>query len=113
MPEGGDVWRRDGREYLARCGQDLRPSHRRAMEARLACRAEAWGGQLLPCAHGGREHDVSHAWRNRSGPTCHPLDTAAWLAERRQARWPVPYLRGVLTLPQARRALVRATQQDL
>ncbi|HSF31692.1 MAG TPA: transposase zinc-binding domain-containing protein [Candidatus Tectomicrobia bacterium] len=53
------------------------PSHRRAGVALLACRTEVLGGQLLPCAHYGQEHDVYLSCRNRSCPTCHRLDTEA------------------------------------
>ncbi len=46
MPEVADVLRRYGREFVDRYGQDLLPSHRRAMADLLACRTEALGGQL-------------------------------------------------------------------
>jgi Transposase zinc-binding domain/Putative transposase len=113
MPEMADVLRRYGREYLDRFGQDLLPSHRRAMEVLLACRTEALGGQLLQCEHCGQEHDVYHSCRNRSRPKCHHRDTEAWLEERRQELLPAPYFHGVFTLLQERRALRRSNQQDL
>ncbi|MBI3329214.1 MAG: hypothetical protein HYZ81_21245 [Nitrospinae bacterium] len=46
MPEMADVLRRYGREYLDRFGQDLLPSHRRAIDDLINCRTEALGGQL-------------------------------------------------------------------
>jgi hypothetical protein len=113
MPEVADVLRRYGREYLDRFGQDLLPSHRRAMEDLLACRTEALGGHLLQCDHCGQEHYVYHSCRNRSCPTCHRLDTEAWLADRRRELLPVPYFHVVLTLPQELRELVRRHQRDL
>ena len=67
MLEVADVLRRYKRAYLDRVGQDLLPSHRRAMADLLACRTEALGGQLLPCEHGGQEHDVYHSCRS---PPC-------------------------------------------
>jgi hypothetical protein len=113
MPEMADVLQRYGRESLDRFGQDLLPSHRRAMEAIMHCRTAAFGGHLLPCDHCGQEHDVYHACRNRSCPTCHRHDTEVWLAERRQELLPVPDFHVVLTLPQELRALVRRHQKDL
>jgi putative transposase/transposase-like zinc-binding protein len=113
MLEVVDVLRRYGREDLDRCEPDLLPSHRRAIADLLACRTEVLGGQLWPCDHGGQEHDVYHSCRNRSGPTCHRLDTAAWLEDRRRERLPVPYFHVVFTLPQERRELVRRNQNDL
>jgi hypothetical protein len=113
MLEGADVFRRYGHEYLDRFGQDLLPSHRRAIEDLLACRTEALGGQLVQCDRCGQEHYVYHSCRNRSCPKCHRLDTEAWLAERRQELLPVPYVHVVFTGPQELREIIRRHQQDL
>jgi hypothetical protein len=113
MPEVADVLRRDGPDYRERFGEDLLPSHRRAMDDLIHCRTEALGGQLLPCERCSQEHDADHACRNRSCPTCHHQDTEAWLEERRQELLPVPYFHVVLTLPQELRELVRRHQKDL
>jgi len=113
MPEVADVLRRYGTDYRERFGEDLLPSHRRAMDDILRCRTEALGGQLLQCDHCGQEHYVYHSCRNRSCPKCHRLDTEAWLAERRQELLPVPYFHVVFTLPQELRVLVRRHQNDL
>jgi hypothetical protein len=112
MPAVADVLRRDGRDSLERFGQDLRPSHRRALGALIACRTEALGGQLWPCEPCGQGHSVSHACRNRSGPTCPRLETEAWLAERRPERLPVPSFPVGLTLPHELHALVRRDHQN-
>jgi integrase/recombinase XerD len=113
MPEMAAVLPRSGRDYLQRFGQDLRPSHRRALQDMLQGRTAALGGQLWPCAHGGQAPYVDHACRTRSGPKCHPHDTAGWLAERRPDLLPVPSCPVVCTRPQARRELVRRHQPDL
>jgi hypothetical protein len=113
MPEVADVFRRYGGEYLERFGQDLRPSHRRAMNDILNCRTEALGGHRLPCDHGGQEHYAYHPCRHRSCPTCHHQDTEAWLAERRQELRPVPDFHAVFTVPHELGEVVRRHQQDL
>jgi hypothetical protein len=41
MPEVADVFRRYGGEDLERCGQDLLPSHRRAIDDLVHCRTAA------------------------------------------------------------------------
>jgi hypothetical protein len=46
MPEVADILRRDGRDYLDRCGEQRLPSHRRAMADLVHCRTEALGGHL-------------------------------------------------------------------
>jgi hypothetical protein len=113
MPEVADVFQCYGPAYQERFGEDLLPSHRRAMEDIIHCRTEALGGHLLPCDHCGQEPYAYHSCRHRSGPTCHRHDTEVGRAERRQARLPVPYVHVVLTLPQALRELVRRHQHDL
>jgi hypothetical protein len=113
MPEVADRCRRDGREDLERCGPDLRPRHRRALEELLAGRTEALGGPLLPCDHGGQDHDGYHSCRHRRGPTCHPHEPEAWRAERRQDLLPVPSFPLVFTGPHAWGESIRQQQQAL
>ena len=55
MPEVADVFRRYGGEYLEWFGQDLLPSHRRAMNDIMNCRTEALGGHLWPGDHCAQE----------------------------------------------------------
>jgi hypothetical protein len=112
MPEVADVLRRYGREYLDQCGEELLPSHRRAIADLLACRTETLGGHLYQGDDCGRAHDVYHSCRNRSCPKCHDHDTEAWLEERRQALLPGSSLHVVLTVPEERRALIRRHQKD-
>jgi hypothetical protein len=113
MPEMADVLWRSGREDLDRFGEHLLPSHRRALNAMVACRTAVLGGQLWQCEPCGQEPDVYHSCRNRSGPTGHRRETDVWLAERRQARLPVSYLHVVCTVPQELRASSRRQQQAL
>jgi hypothetical protein len=113
MPAVADMFRRAGRESLERCGPDLLPSHRRALEDLLACRTEALGGQLLPCDPGGQDHDGYYSCRHRRGPQCHHHETEAWLAERRQDLLPVPSFPLIFTGPHALGASIRHQPQDL
>jgi hypothetical protein len=113
MPEVADVFRRYGGEYLEWVGQDLLPSHRRAMNEIMNGRTEALGGHLLQCDYCGQEHDAYHSCRHRSCPTCHHQDTEAWLAERRQELLPGPYLHVVFTVSHELGEVVRRHQQDL
>jgi site-specific recombinase XerD len=112
-PEGADVVRRDGPDERGRCGEHRRPSHRRARDAILPGRTEAVGGHLWPGDPWGPAPSASHACRHRRGPTCHSQDTAAWRAERRPARLPVPDVHVVFTGPHARGEGVRRHPQAL
>jgi hypothetical protein len=113
MPAVAAVFRRDGPDYQARFGENLLPSHRRAMDDLIHCRTEALGGQLLQCEHCGQEHYVYHSCRNRRCPTCPRLETDAWLAARRQELLPVPYFHVVFTVPQELREIIRRHQHAL
>ena len=113
MPDVADIFRLHGPRYLERFGQNILPSHRRAMRDLCNCRTAALGGQLYVCDHCGREHYVYHSCRNRACPKCHGKDTEAWLAARRQELLPVPYFHVVFTLPQQLRDLVRQHQKVL
>ncbi|HXH09056.1 MAG TPA: IS91 family transposase [Alphaproteobacteria bacterium] len=113
MPGLADVLRRYGADYRDRFGEDLLPSHRRAIDDIIHCRTEALGGQLLQCDHCGQEHYVYHSCGNRSCPKCHRQDTEAWQAERRQELLPVPYFHVVFTVPQELAELIRSHQRAL
>ncbi len=113
MPDVADIFRLHGPRYLERFGQNILPSHRRAMRDLCNCRTAALGGQLYVCDHCGREHYVYHSCRNRACPKCHGKDTEAWLKDRRQELLPVPYFHVVFTLPQPLRDLVRPHQKIL
>jgi hypothetical protein len=107
------IFREHGGEYLARYGQRMLPSHRRALIDIVQCRTEALGGQLLQCTQCGKLHYVYHSCRNRSCPQCHGTQTREWLSARRQELLPVTYFHLVFTLPKELRDLVRTHQESL
>ena len=113
MPEMADIFRRYGPEYLGRFGQDILPSHRRALEDIQNCRTSVLGGHVFSCDRCGHLEYAYHSCRNRSCPKCHAQDTEAWLAARRKELLPVPYFHVVFTLPQELRHLVRSHQKVL
>ena len=112
MPEVADVLRCDGPASVERVGEGRLPSHRRALDDLVHGRTETVGGPLWPGEPWGPAPDVSHACRTRRGPPCHRQDTAAWRAERRQARLPVPSVHRVCTVPHARGESIRQPPQD-
>ena len=110
MPSVADVVRQFGPAYLARHGEQVLPSHQRALRDIAACRTATLGGHVRRCDACGHEHYAYHSCRNRSCPTCHGAATAAWLAAREAELLPVPHFHVVFTLPAALRDLVRAHQ---
>ena len=113
MPEIADIFRRYGAEYRQRFGQDLLPSHRRALEDLQNCRTSVLGGHVYTCDHCGQEQYAYHSCRNRSCPKCHANDTEAWLAARQKELLAVPYFHVIFTLPEELRLLVRSHQKIL
>jgi hypothetical protein len=113
MLELAEVLRRYGGAYLARCGAELLPSPRRAIEAMLHCRTAVLGGRLLQCEPCGQEHYGYHSCRTRRCPQCHRTATEAWLEERRQELLPVPYVHVVFTAPQELGEMLRRHPRDL
>lgn len=112
-PELADVFRRHGEAYLDKYGQDMPPSHKKAMQDIINCRTEVLGGHVFLCLNCGVETYSYHSCKNRACPKCHTNDTEVWLIKRREEILPVPYFHVTFTLPQHWRALVRSNQKDL
>jgi len=111
VPELAEVFRRYGGAYVKTFGQAMLPSHRRAMQAIVACRTEAMGGHVFACDRCGQREYAYHSCRNRHCPKCHRDDTAAWLEQRRMELLPVPYFHVIFTLPSTLRDMVRSHQK--
>lgn len=113
MPGLADVFRQHGPAYLARYGRAMLPSHRRAMQAVLACRTGALGAHLAACTECAAEHLFLHSCRNRACPRCGEQQTNRWIDRQQDSLLPVPYYHVVLTVPAELRALVREHQRLL
>ena len=108
-----DIFGRHADAYLARFGDRLPPSHRRAIADITGCRTEAMGGKLVACADCARFRPVYHSCRNRACPACHEKETVRWLAARAGELLPVTYHHVVFTLPCQLRRLMRRHQRAL
>ena len=86
-PAVPDGLRRYGRAALDPVNDTRRPSHRRALADRLACRPEAQGA-LCPGEPGGLRALCRPSCRHRRGPLSPDHETDAKRDERRQARLP-------------------------
>lgn len=100
--------------YQRRWGARVLPSHRRAVQAILACRTPALGGHRYRCADCGREHFAYHSCRHRACPQCGHADATHWIAQQKTRLLPgVPYFLVTFTVPAELRDLIRARQRDL
>ena len=113
MPEVADILRQYGAQYMERHGSRLLPSHRRAIQAILACRTAAMGGELFGCPDCGEYVYRYHSCRNRACPKCHSQQTRKWLEARRKQLIDAPYFHVVITVPSQLRRLIRSNQRVL
>ena len=113
MLEVADVFRRYGDAYLEKFGQQMLPSHRRALEDILQCRTAAMGAHIYRCDHCGHHQYAYHSCRNRSCPKCEGELTNIWLEKRRQELLATHYFHLVFTLPKELHPLVRQHQKSL
>ena len=106
-----DIFRRHVEEYLELFGDQVLPSHRRAIADIVACRTEAMGGVLRECDECGRHRTVFHSCRNRACPECHGKETIRWMAGRAEEMLPVTYHHAVFTVPWQLRPVARRHQR--
>jgi hypothetical protein len=109
----GEIFRRYGPAYRARCGRALSESQLRAMQAIAQCRTEALGGHVYSCASCQITRYSYHSCRNRHCPTCQQEATQAWLVEQHALLLPVPYFLVTFTLPSELRAIARAYPETI
>ena len=106
-----DVVRRFGPAYRQAHGASLLPSHRRTLDAIVACRTERLGGQLWRCPACTAELPAYRSCRNRSCPTCHRDQTEDWLAARAAEMLPTGHFHVTVTVPAELRAVLRRHQR--
>ena len=81
--------------------------HWKVLNALLACRTGALGGQTMECAHCRRQHFVPFACGNRHCPNCQGHLARQWLKQQQERLLPVPYFHLVFTLPHLLNPLIR------
>jgi predicted RNA-binding Zn-ribbon protein involved in translation (DUF1610 family) len=113
MPEVADILRQYGPQYLERYEARMLPSHKRAIQAILACRTAAMGGELFSCPDCGGYVYRYHSCRNRACPKCHTAQTESWLEKRRGELIDAPYFHVVITIPRELHGLIRSHQRVL
>src|SRR5262245_44410893 len=87
----GDSFRDDSQWFTGR--------HRKVLNAILACRTAALGGQVDECSRCGHRVISVTSCRNRHCPKCQANARDRWLAARSRDLLPTPYVHVVFTLP--------------
>lgn len=111
MLELADIFRLHGAEYRAKFGDQMLPSHRRAMHDLEQCRTPELGGQLYLCQQCDEALYSYHSCQNRHCPKCQNHQADDWLQQQLGGLLPVPYFLVTFTLPQELRELARSHQK--
>jgi len=111
--ELADIVKAHGAEYLHTHGNQMLPSHKKALFAIANCRTESMGGHVDECPECGHQQYAYHSCKNRSCPKCHGNDTKRWLQARETELLPTRYFHLVFTLPAELREIVRSNQKIL
>jgi len=106
-----DIVRRVGHSYLARFGDRVLPSHRRAIRDIVACRTPDMGGHLEACDSCGHRSFSYHSCRNRHCPTCQGDRVQRWINRHLRLLLPCPYYLITVTVPEQLRPLARSNQR--
>jgi len=106
-----EVLRRHWPEYERQFGAQILPSHRRAIQAILACRTGALGGEVYRCADCCTDHFVYHSCNHRACPQCGHADASDWIARQKLKLLPLPYYLITFTVPEGLRAWLRSHQK--
>jgi hypothetical protein len=111
MPEMADIFRDSAPAYVVKYGQDMLPSHKRAIEDIILCRTRPLGGKTYFCEPCIEYRYSYHSCKNRSCPKCGNDDATRWLAAQNALLLPVQYFMVTSTLPEELRPLARSNQK--
>jgi Putative transposase/Transposase zinc-binding domain len=111
--EVADIFRLHGPAYREKFGDQMLPSHRRAMQDIETCRTESLGGQLYFCKQCQAQRYSYHSCKNRHCPKCQNQQANDWLAAQQNLLLPIHHFLVTFTLPQELRALARSHQKTI
>jgi hypothetical protein len=109
--EVADIFRLHGPGYRAQFGNQMLPSHRRAMQDIETCRTASLGGQLYYCAQCDQQRYSYHSCKNRHCPKCQNEQANEWLKQQKDLLLPTHHFLVTFTLPAELRALARSHQK--
>jgi uncharacterized protein (UPF0212 family) len=111
MPEMADILRASSPEYLAKYGDRMLPSHKRAINDIVLCRTPPLGGKTYHCEPCDEYRYSYHSCKNRNCPKCGNDDATRWLAAQNALLLPVQYFMVTSTLPEELRPVARSNQK--
>jgi hypothetical protein len=106
-----EIFQTFGPEYLQRYSPLMPKSHRKVMDAIIACRTELCGVALYECESCGQLHRVFRSCGNRHCPTCQHHKTQQWLEKQLKRQLPGHHFLLTFTVPESLRRFIRKNQR--
>jgi Transposase zinc-binding domain len=111
MTSINDIFRSFGSEYLQRYAQAMPKTHRKVIDAMIACRTERCGVALYQCESCAKCHQLYRSCGNRHCPTCQHHKTQIWLQKQFQRQLPTHHFLVTFTVPEQLRPFMRKNQR--
>jgi len=113
MTELADIFGEYGVEYLEKYGNNILPSHRKAILDISLCRTDYFGGKVWFCKNCDEYHYSYHSCKNRHCPKCQNDSVEEWLKKQKDILLPVTYFMATFTLPEGLRNTARSNQKEI
>jgi hypothetical protein len=105
------IFRQYGPAYLARYGEAMPMTHRKALQAMMACRDGSFGHHVYQCEGCGRLRALPCACGNRHCPNCQHHKAERWLHHQSEKLLPCHYFLITFTVPEPMRRFLREHQK--
>jgi hypothetical protein len=106
-----EIFRCFGPEYLQRYAQAMPKTHRKVIDAMIACRTEACGLAIYQCETCAGSHQLYRSCGNRHCPTCQQHKTRQWLQKQFRRQLPTHHFLFTFTVPENLRPFMRKNQR--
>jgi hypothetical protein len=100
-----------GPQYLQRYATAMPKTHRKVIDAIMACRTEACGIALYQCQTCAESHQLYRSCGNRHCPTCQHHKTQQWLQKQIERQLPGHHFLITFTVPEPLRSFIRQNQR--
>lgn len=111
MASVNEIFRCFGPEYLQRYAQAMPKTHRKVIDAMIACRTEACVLAIYQCETCAGSHQLYRSCGNRHCPTCQQHKTRQWLEKQINRQLPTHHFLFTFTVPENLRPLMRKNQR--
>src|SRR5262249_55443834 len=111
MNSVNEIFRTFGPEYLQYYANSMPKTHRKVIDAMIACRTESCGLGLYQCEQCGESHQLYRSCGNRRCPTCQQHKTRQWLQKQSERQLPTHHFLITFTAPEKLRPFIRKNQR--